>query len=121
MIVNAVFRPLVTHTHTHVYSYRNKVCDLVKTALKKNKRISVITSQKNIVNGSKCNKSISYENYAVYDTQINNMFDELTNEIVSDIESCAYDYPETYISLVTTDSNDKISKKSESYLIHSPD
>ena len=119
MIVNAAFRPVTRHVR--INSYRSKVCELVKTALQKNKRISIITSHTNLIRGSKCDKSINYENYAVYDTQINNMFDELTNEIVSDIETCACDYPETYISIVTTDNNDTFSKKSESYLIHCPE
>lgn len=121
MIVNAV---AVFHPNTRtvrINSYRNKVSNLVKTALKNNKRISIITSQKHNIKGSKCNRFQEYNKYADYDTQINNMFDELTNEIVSDIETCACDYPETYISIVTTKENADLNLKSETYLIHCPE
>ena len=100
------------------YNYR--ISSLVKDALKKNKKISIVSSDINIVKGSKCNTFNDYKNRIVYDTQINNMFDELTNEIVSDIEACVYDYPESYISIITTDEYDEYSSKSETYLIHCP-
>ena len=124
MFVNAVLRKSITHGNSN--NYRNKVNELVKTALKKNKRISIISSNTNIIRGSRFyNKhEYKYNKYAVYDTKINNMYDELTNEIVSDIETCACDYPESYISLVTTDTtdeNDEFSVKSETYLMYCPE
>ena len=119
MIVNAVFHPVTRSVR--MSSYKNKVSELVKNALKKNKRISIITSNTTFTKGSKCNRLHEYNKYAVYDTQINNMYDELTNEIVSDIETCACDYPETYISLITSDDDSDVIKKCESYLIHCPE
>jgi ribulose bisphosphate carboxylase small subunit len=48
------------------------------------------------------------------------MYDELASEILSDIESCVYDYPEAYISILTVDETDSV-KRTESFLIHSPE
>lgn len=106
---NAVYRKNVYHT---------RIANIVKNALKKNKRISIISSEHS--NNHLLDKFDNTIQYACYDTQIDNMYEELANEILSDIESCVYDYPEAYISILTTDNNESC-KKSESYLIHSPE
>ena len=139
-----------THTHLHVharilqmqvyaafnangiytsksYKYNHRITTLVKDALKKNKDIWVVSSDRNLKK-SKYDHSQQYTNRIAYDTQINNMYDELTNEIVSDIEACVYDYPESYVSLVMTTGtlgyshSDIIDNKdNEVYLIHCPE
>jgi ribulose bisphosphate carboxylase small subunit len=107
------------------HSYRTKVRDLIKDALHKNKRITVISSHtKNLLNirrqdNMNYNEDSKYEND--YDKRINNMYEELTNEIFSDIEAQVYDYPEKFISLVTTDKNDYNINVINSYLIHTPE
>ena len=117
MIVTASYRPFNIQYRKNVYHPR--ISNIVKNALKKNKRISIISSQhSNISSLDQFDNTIQY---ACYDTQINNMYDELANEILSDIESCLYDYPEAYISILTTDDNESIKRNSESYLIHCPE
>ena len=117
MIVTASYRPFNAEYRKNVYHTR--ISNIVKNSLKKNKRISIISSQhSNIPVHNYTDHSVLY---ACYDTQINNMYDELANEILSDIESCVYDYPDSYISILTTEDTESAKKHAESYLIHCPE
>jgi ribulose bisphosphate carboxylase small subunit len=117
MNIIASYRPVNAQYRKNVYHTR--ISNIVKNALKKNKRISIISSEHS--NRPPFN---NFDNnaihYACYDTEINNMYDELANEILSDIESCVYDYPDAYISILTVDDANSV-KNTESFLIHSPE
>ena len=108
------------------YNYRNKVRDLIKDALHKNKRITIISSEKNNVlhynqttENMHYNSHLKYENE--YDKRINNIYEELSNEIFSDIEAQVYDYPEKFIRIVTSDKKSLNTNMINSYLIYSPE
>jgi len=116
MNVIASYRPFNAAYRKNVYHTR--ISNIVKNALNKNKRISIISSEHSY--RPQFDQFDNTIKYACYDTQINNMYDELANEILSDIESCVYDYPNAYISILTTDDIESV-KNTESYLIHSPE
>ena len=135
----AVFRMINSHsrakTAINSYNTRIRLREIIKTALNKNKKIAIISSSVDIRKGytyeEDSDTSLSYQsrpeskysinNKIVYDAQINNIYEELTNEILGDLESCVYDYPETYVSIVLTEKNDKITKKSETLVVHFPE
>ena len=123
MIINASYTRVTMQSRNNIYQTR--ISHIVKNALKKNKRITITTSEKNIIKQLYDSNSIHTVNantiqYASYDTHINNMYEELTNEILSDIESCVYDYPEGYVSIITSENNN-LKNKTETYLIHCPE
>ena len=73
------------------------ISHIVSNSIRSNKTVSVVTSLKNPKNSKV--KRIPYLNFA---THINNTFEELTNDIVGEVESCVYVYPREYVSLVIT-------------------
>jgi len=117
------------------YNTRIRLREIIKTALNKNKKIAIISSSVDIRKGytyeedsdaplsyqSRPESKYTINNRIVYDAQINSIYEELTNEILGDVESCVYDYPETYVSIVLTERNDKITKKSETLVVHFPE
>ena len=118
------FRPMTKQVKT--FNYRNKVRDLIKDALQKNKRITIIsTDRSNVLNCDQFtdnlyyNSHLKYEN--AYDRRINNIYEELSTEIFSDIEAQVYDYPEKFIRIVTSDKNNTNTNMINSYLIYSPE
>ena len=125
-----------TKTAINSYNTRIRLREIIKTALNKNKKIAIISSFKDITKGYTYEENdtyaphhpsppahthVSINNKIVYDAQINNIYEELTTEILGDLESCVYDYPETYVSIVLTERNDKITKKSETLVVHYPE
>jgi hypothetical protein len=70
---------------------------VVSTSIKRNQRVSIVTSlnDPNI-------RSVRKIPYLDFSNQISNTFEELENEIISQIESCVYDYPDEYVSLAVT-------------------
>jgi ribulose bisphosphate carboxylase small subunit len=74
-----------------------RISHLVSKSIRSNHTVSIVTSRKN-----PRNKNVKRTPYLNFTNQINNTFEELTNEIVSDVESCVYDYPDEYVSLLTT-------------------
>lgn len=74
-----------------------RISHIVSTSIRSNKTVSIVTSRKNPKN-----IHVKRTPYLNFTNQINNTFEELTNEIVGDVESCVYDYPEEYVSLVIT-------------------
>ena len=116
MNILASYKPLNIQCRKNVYHTR--ISKIVKDSLKKNKRISIVLSQES-AKPTVSNTIL----YACYDAQINNIYDELANEILSDIETCVYEYPDAYISIHTKEDNEsiKIETKSKSYLIHCPE
>jgi hypothetical protein len=76
---------------------RVHVRHVVSKSIKKNQRVSIVTSRNDP--NIKSVKKIPYLNFT---EQINNTFEELENEIMSQVESCVYDYHDEYVSLLTT-------------------
>lgn len=78
-------------------SHRMHISHLVSKSLKKNQRISIVPTKRSpIFSGQNKKEYINFNNL------INNTIDELSNEIVSQVESCAWDYPDYFISLHVT-------------------
>ena len=71
---------------------------VVSSSIKRNQRVSIVTSQKD-PNSAKNVRKSPYLNFT---KQINNTFEDLENEIMSQIESCVYDYTNEYVSLLVT-------------------
>ena len=76
--------------NTYVTHLRNLVSRSIRTSSK----LSIVVSRKRPMKTMK--DKLEYMNFT---NQINNTVLELTNEIVSDLESCSYDYPDRYVSL----------------------
>ena len=74
-----------------------RISHLVSKSIRSNQRVSIVTSRKN-----PNNKQVKRTPYLNFSEQINNTFEELTNEIMSDVESCVYDYSDEYVSLLMT-------------------
>jgi len=89
-----------------------RISHLVSKSIRSNQTVSIVTSRKNPQN-----KNVKRTPYLNFTNQINNTFEELTNEIVNDVESCVYDYPDEYVSLVITspEGNERV------HLIYVPD
>jgi hypothetical protein len=70
---------------------------LVSRSLKKHQRISIVPTKRHPhFLGQPRNEYINFNQL------INNTIDELSNEIISQVESCAWDYPDHFISLHLT-------------------
>ena len=74
-----------------------RISHIVSRSIRSNQTVSIVTSRRNPKNGQ-----VKRTPYLNFTNQINNTFEELTREIVSDVESCVYDYPDEYVSLVIT-------------------
>ena len=133
-MIRSKYNPAKTAVNS--YNTRIRLSEIIKTALNKNKKIAIISSFKDITKGYTYEENdtyaphhpqqpshtrVSINNKIVYDAQINNIYEELTTQILGDLESCVYDYPETYVSIVLTERNDKITKKSETLVVHYPE
>jgi hypothetical protein len=81
--------------HTSYVRYKIDVKNFLKQSLRKNMAISICMSRKDI---RKLSAADVYE-YTEYQTRVENMYDELVNEIMYDLETCAEDYPECYIGI----------------------
>ena len=70
---------------------------LISRSLKKNQRISIVPTKRhpNFLGQPK-------KEYTNFNQLINNTIDELSNEIISQVESCAWDYPDHFITLNLT-------------------
>ena len=67
---------------------------LVSRSLKKHQRISIVPTRRHPDFLGQPKKE-----YANFNQLINNTIDELSNEIISQVESCAWDYPSYFVSL----------------------
>ena len=72
------------------------VVRLVAKSIRKNQKIAIVPTKK------APNLSTQRKEYINFNKQINNSIYELTNEVVSQLQSCAWDYPDHYINLVMT-------------------
>jgi predicted transcriptional regulator len=75
-------------------SHHIQIRSLVSKSIRNTSRVSIITSRKKPTKNTK-ERSV----YLNFTNQINNTFEELTNEIFSELESCSYDYSDEYVSL----------------------
>jgi ATP-dependent protease ClpP protease subunit len=73
------------------------VSRLVSKSLRKNQRISIVPTKRapNLLGQPK-------KEYTNFNKLINNTIDELSNEIISQVEACAWDYPDHFITLHLT-------------------
>ena len=69
----------------------------VTTTIQRHNRVKIIVSKK-----QPCKNKIVGVEYLNFTKQIENTFEELTNEIVNQLEACAYDYPDEYTCLSVT-------------------
>jgi hypothetical protein len=75
-------------------SHHIQIRSIVSKSIRNTSRVSIVTSRK------KPTKTMKQRvQYLSFTNQINNTFEELTNEIFSELESCSYDYPDEYVSL----------------------
>ena len=77
------------------------VSRLVSKSLRKNQRISIVPTKRapNFLGQTR-------KEYANFNQLVNNTIDELSNEIISEINACAWDYPDHFISLHLTESSE---------------
>jgi hypothetical protein len=75
-------------------SYVTQLRSLVSRSIRSSSKVSIVVTRKKPTKTTK--DRLEYTNFT---TQINNAVLELSNEIVSDLESCSYDYPDRYVSL----------------------
>ena len=78
-------------------SHHIQIRSLVSKSIRNTSRVSIVTSRKKPTKNTK-ERSV----YLNFTNQINNTFEELTNEIFSELESCSYDYSDEYVSLAVT-------------------
>ncbi len=71
---------------------------LVSKTLKKNHRISIVPTKR---------PPPFLGQQKEYASFVHNTIDELSNEILSQVESCAWDYPNYYVSLHITNPDDQ--------------
>jgi hypothetical protein len=73
------------------------VSRLISRSLKKNQRISIVPTRRhpNFLGQPK-------KEYTNFNNLINNTIDELSMEIISQVEACAWDYHDHFISLHIT-------------------
>ena len=74
--------------------YFTQLRNLVSRSVRSSSKVSIVVTRKKPTRTTK--DKLEYVNFT---TQINNTVLELSNEIISDLESCAYDYPDRYVSL----------------------
>lgn len=78
-------------------SHKNCLKYMIHESLTRNINISICTSRADIKL-----PDTKVDVYINYNKRIENIYEELANEILYDIESCASDYPERYICLSTS-------------------
>lgn len=71
------------------------VSRLVAKSLKKNQKISIVPTKKSPV------FSFERKEYTNFDKIINNTIDEISNDVLGQIQACAWDYPDHYINIIT--------------------
>lgn len=66
--------------------------------MKTNRKCAIVTTK----NYPRSAPTPQIDVYLDYSPQIERTFEELTNQICSDIVECAYDYPDEHVSLFVT-------------------
>jgi hypothetical protein len=70
------------------------VNNIVRNYVRRNTRVSIISSKQK--------PFTERQQYKNYTKVVNKMFDELANDMIYQVESCAYDYPDDYVCLSIT-------------------
>lgn len=70
------------------------VNNIVRNCVRRNTKVSIISSKK-----QPFKERQSYKNYT---KMVDNMFNELANDMIYQVESCAHDYPDDYVCLSIT-------------------
>ena len=91
------------HARFNITSFRNQIRQTIKTSLKKNLNISVQITTK--TKNENYRKTFEYANYV---ERMDTIYDDLSFEILYDLEACSFDYPESKIDVVCDSQDDEL-------------